>query len=378
MMDFDSPTRRILFCLAILAVAGCGSTGEIESSKPAWDRTTQLEIPPDLSSPKTSPGSEQFSAAARDASQAEQNQYAQFQKFQQMAEFQDFLDWREKYSASLDLSVEAFRRARDEDLAEALIKEGVLTITTLEGQRVLLVNDTLEGSWKRLDEAATNMGLQVISRREDKGILRVHYGTETPKESSGWTEWLPWLSDPIIYAVTIELARSGPAIIVRDDDGNPINTELANSFIDRLGIQLRTFASEGMSNTVENAPNPSKAKLAKMASGHYSLIIQGSAGGVWNQLDRTLRDTEFSVVERSKEQLSFLIRYDDPERLAEKSLVDTLAFWRDDKSAPAEDVMLVLTPTGEETRVDALDSSQEQSDVGDQVLTLLQKILAGG
>ncbi|NDA14202.1 MAG: hypothetical protein EBZ14_02995, partial [Gammaproteobacteria bacterium] len=145
---------RLLFIGSLLSLVGCGSTQEVKTSKPAWDRTTQLEIPPDLTAPTATPGSEQFSAAARDASQAERDQYAEFQKFQQMADFQDFMEWREKYSATLDLSIEAFREARDQKLAQSLVEQGVLNITASDGQKILLISDTMEKSWQRLETAA--------------------------------------------------------------------------------------------------------------------------------------------------------------------------------------------------------------------------------
>ncbi|MGA1456234.1 MAG: outer membrane protein assembly factor BamC [Arenicellales bacterium] len=364
---------RLLFIGSLLSLVGCGSTQEVKTSKPAWDRTTQLEIPPDLTAPTATPGSEQFSAAARDASQAERDQYAEFQKFQQMADFQDFMEWREKYSATLDLSIEAFREARDQKLAQSLVEQGVLNITASDGQKILLISDTMEKSWQRLETAALNMGVHIVSRRQDNGVLRIHYGTEQPEQNSGWTDWLPWLSDPIIFSVTLELIRSGPSITVRDDEGNMINTELANSFIDRLGVQLRTF-SDNAGETNGNQPNNElSARLEETASGHLALIVKGAAGAVWKQLDQKIRDTEFSVIGRDLQNLSFRIRYDDPSRLAEKSWVDSLAFWRDDESAPAEDIELILTPTGSETRIDALNESKAQSDVGDQVLTLILK-----
>jgi len=364
---------RLLFIGSLLSLVGCGSTQEVKTSKPAWDRTTQLEIPPDLTAPTATPGSEQFSAAARDASQAERDQYAEFQKFQQMADFQDFMEWREKYSATLDLSIEAFREARDQKLAQSLVEQGVLNITASDGQKILLISDTMENSWQRLETAALNMGVHIVSRRQDSGVLRIHYGTEQPEQNSGWTDWLPWLSDPIIFSVTLELIRSGPSITVRDDEGNMINTELANSFIDRLGVQLRTF-SDNAGETNGNQPNDElSARLEETASGHLALIVKGAAGAVWKQLDQKIRDTEFSVIGRDLQNLSFRIRYDDPSRLAEKSWVDSLAFWRDDESAPAEDIELILTPTGSETRIDALNESKAQSDVGDQVLTLILK-----
>jgi len=372
MSEFSKSLSLLRVC-ALLFVTGCSSTGEITPSKPVWDRTTKLEIPPDLTTPEANAGSEQYSAAALNASKAELDQYEQFESFQQMADFKDFLEWREKHSANLDLSLEAFRSARDQQIATALTEQGVLTITTRDGQRVLLVDDTLDSTWDRLRTAANNMGLQVISERPEAGQLNVHYGTESPEESSGWQTWIPWLSDPIIYAVTLELTRSGPAVSIQDAEGAAINTELSNSFVDRLGVQLLTFAEQVDSAEAASSAVMQAASLEEMPSGHLTLIVQGSAGGVWRVLERKLQDTEFSIAERSSESLTFLIRYDDPKKLAEKSWTQSLAFWRDDESAPAEDILLVLTPTGTETRVDALDSQESQSDIGDQVLRILEE-----
>ncbi len=171
----EFPKSLSLFCLcALIFVTGCSSTGQITPSKPVWDRTTELEIPPDLTTPQANAGSEQYSAAALNASKAELDQYEQFESFQQMADFKDFLEWREKHSANLDLSLEAFRSARDQQIATALLEQGVLTITTRDGQRVLLINDTLDNTWDRLRTAANNMGLQVISERPEAGQLNVH------------------------------------------------------------------------------------------------------------------------------------------------------------------------------------------------------------
>jgi uncharacterized lipoprotein len=162
-------------------------------------------------------------------------------------------------------------------------------------------------------------------------------------------------------------------VSIQDAEGAAINTELSNSFVDRLGVQLLTFAEQVDSAEAASSAVMQVASLEEMPSGHLTLIVQGSAGGVWRVLERKLQDTEFSIAERSSESLTFLIRYDDPKKLAEKSWTQSLAFWRDDESAPAENILLVLTPTGTETRVDALDSQESQSDIGDQVLRILEE-----
>ena len=353
----------------LLVLHGCSSTDEIEPAEPDWDRTTQLEIPPDLTAPKDSADTEQFSAAARNASEAELDQYSQFQKFQQMADFQDFLKWRETHSADLDMSLAAFRKARDEAIAQSLGEKGVLTLSTRNGQTIILIDDTLENCWQRLDTALTNMGVHVLARRQDQGIFRVHYDTQTPEDTSAWTDWIPWRSDPIIYQISLELTRNGPAVSIRDDEGQSVNTEPANAFVELLGIQLLTFA--GDSATAAAPTVESSVTLRETASGYLTLVISGAAGGVWNRLDRELQDMGFSIVKRDRAQLRFVVRYDDPSKLADKTWFQSLAFWKDDASAPAEDVAVVLTPAGAETHVNVLDAIDQQTKLGDHVVELL-------
>ena len=369
-MRFRRQALSLFTIGALVALYGCSSTDKIEPVVPDWDRTTQLEIPPDLTAPKENMNTEQFSAAARNATQAELDQYSQFQEFQKMADFQDFLNWRDRHSADLDLSLAAFRQARDEAIGQSLKEKGVLTLTTREGQMIVLIDDTVENCWQRLDTALTNMGVHVLERRQDEGTFRVHYGTEAPEESGTWTDWIPWLSDPIIYLVGLELTRNGPAVSIRDEAAQSVNTELANSFAELIGIQLLTFASDA---PIASAPTAeSSVTLEETSSGYLTLVLSSPAGAAWNRLDLELQDMGFSIEQRDRAQLRFVVRYDDPSKIADKSWFQALAFWKDDVSAPAEDIFVVLTPAGSQTHVNVLDANNQQTELGDQVLRLLE------
>ena len=361
----------LLAPLILLTLYGCSSTEELERATPDWNNTTQLEVPPDLTPLQENASGQQFSAAARDASSAELGQYSQFQKFQKMAEFQDFLKWQQDHSTELDLSLEAFHEARNEAIAEALKEKGVLTITTRNGQQILLIDDTPQNSWERLDTATVNMGLHIISSRADQGYLRVHYDTKEPESEGGWKDWIPWLSDPIIYRITLEQSKNGPTISIKDDKGNAVNTDSANALIERLGVQLRTFAGEPEQVVTVETKDTSGLALQETATGYLTLVVPGAAAGVWKRLDRQLQDTGFSLASRDKSALRFVIRYDDPAIMRDKSWVQSLAFWKEDLSAPAQDIQLVLTPAGELTRVDALDSNDKQSELGSRILEVL-------
>ncbi|MBT6785804.1 MAG: outer membrane protein assembly factor BamC, partial [Acidiferrobacteraceae bacterium] len=358
----------LLVPLILLALYGCSSTEELERATPDWNNTAQLEVPPDLTPLQENASGQVFSAAARDASSAELGQYSQFEKFQKMAEFQDFLKWRQDHSTELDLSLEAFYEARNEAIAKALKEKGVLTITTRNGQQILLIDDTSQNSWERLDTATVNMGLHIISSRADQGYLRVHYDTKTPDSEGGWKDWIPWLSDPIIYRITLEQSKNGPTVSIKDDKGNAVNTDSANALIERLGVQLRTFAGEPEQVVTVETKDTSGLALQETATGYLTLVVPGAAAGVWKRLDRQLQDTGFSLASRDKSALRFVIRYDDPAIMRDKSWVQSLAFWKEDVSAPAQDIQLVLTPAGELTRVDALDSNDKQSELGSRIL----------
>jgi uncharacterized lipoprotein len=362
---------RLLAPLFLLALYGCSSTEELERATPDWNNTAQLEVPPDLTPLQENASGQVFSAAARDASSAELGQYSQFEKFQKMAEFQDFLKWQEGHSTELDLSLEAFYEARNEAIVKVLKEKGVLTITTRNGQQILLVDDTSQNSWERLDTATVNMGLHIISSRADQGYLRVHYDTQEPDSEGGWKDWIPWLSDPIIYRITLEQSKNGSTVSIKDDKGNTVNTDSANTLIERLGVQLRTFAGGPEQVATVETKDISGLALEETATGYLALVVPGAAAGVWKRLDRQLQDTGFSLASRDKSALRFVIRYDDPTIMRDKSWVQSLAFWKEDVSAPAQDIQLVLTPAGELTRVDALDSNDKQSELGSRILEVL-------
>ena len=168
----------------------------------------------------------------------------------------------------------------------------------------------------------------------------------------------------------MELTRNGPAVSIRDEAAQSINTELANSLAELIGIQLLTFASDA---PIASAPTvESSVTLEETSSGYLTLVLSSPAGAAWNRLDLELQDMGFSIEQRDRAQLRFVVRYDDPSKIADKSWFQALAFWKDDVSAPAEDIFVVLTPAGSQTHVNVLDANNQQTELGDQVLRLLE------
>ena len=108
-----------------------------------------------------------------------------------MADFQDFLKWRDRHSADLDLNLAAFRQARDEAIGQSLKEKGVLTLTTRR-QMIVLIDDTHENCWERLDTALATWvfmcwpGVRMKAPSVSTTALRPGNQAPGPTGSRGW------------------------------------------------------------------------------------------------------------------------------------------------------------------------------------------------
>ncbi len=159
-------------------------------------------------------------------------------------------------------------------------------------------------------------------------------------------------------------------VSIKDDDGAAVNTDLANILIDHLGVQLRTFAGESEQAALATQNQPGLV-LEKATTGYLTLVIPGTPGDVWTRLDRQLQDIGFSLANRDKVSLRFVVRYDDPKYRQKRSFIQGLAFWKKSTSTSAQNIHLALTPAKDSTRVDALDDAGQSLASGDQVLRMI-------
>ncbi|MDP6531732.1 MAG: outer membrane protein assembly factor BamC [Arenicellales bacterium] len=363
--------------LLVLALQGCGSTEKIDRSQPAWNASGNLEVPPDLTAPREDTNTQLFSAAMRDATAEEQDQFAQFEQFQKMAEYQEFLKWRETHGAAVDLSLTAFRAAKNETLITTLTEQGVLVANVEAGQQILLIGDTLSNSWNRIDTAILNMGLQLVAINRAAGYFDIHYGNKSEKEN-GLLSLTGLRRNPLIYRLRVQPWENGVSITIYDDKEIPVTTPVGNALIQRLGVQLKTFAGKDEQFVVGGSNLQQGLSLHETPAGRLQLTVPGATTVVWARLDRALADAGFSVAGRDRAGFSFAVRYDDPDRQPPKTFLQKLVIWKKDRNAPAQTYSLQLTPVGEVTRVDALDDAKQRTETGDRILRVLFDSLKAG
>ena len=371
--NLNSSKKKLLLVSIFVVIAGCSSTKEFDKVTPEWDRSTRLELPPDLSAPSIKTNDSQESAAFLNASKSELQQYEKFEKFQQMADFQDFLAWREEHSTKLDLTIESFRQSKNKEILRNLSKKGVLNIKTRDGNEIVLINDTLENSWDRLLIASESIALDILSVNKKERLIRFQSLTKNDKSKSSWLNRITQRKDYPIYNMRLEQTQNGPAVIISNDGDSSLTKEHANTLIKKITVELLTFSNNDLENQIKIPEKPTAVILEESSSGHVNIIVNSPVDTVWAILDRQLRDFGFSITESNDKSLRFTLRYDDPSMIVEKDFLQSLAFWKDEINAPPQDIYLVLTPINNKTRIDAVNENNQQSKIGDKVLQLISK-----
>ena len=151
--------KNTLICLScVVVVTGCGVTENVVSRSTPSSSVQSLEVPPDLTAPQQTTNASLFSATLQKTSKEEKAQYQQYQQFQRMAEYEEFLQWRKDQSGDEELNIADFRAAQSVMLKARLIDKGVLVVTGDSEERIVLIADTFDNSWSRVDTAIRNSG----------------------------------------------------------------------------------------------------------------------------------------------------------------------------------------------------------------------------
>ena len=364
--------KHILICLSCLVVVtGCGVTENIVSRSTPSSTIQSLEVPQDLTTPQQTTNASLFSATLQKASKEEKAQYQQYQQFQRMAEYEEFLQWRKDQSGDEELNIADFRAAQSVILKARLIDKGVLVVTGDSEERIVLIDDTFDNSWNRIDTAIRNIGLRIIEGNRNTGYFRVFHDIEPQtKNPASFLKRLLWINDPLIYTLWVTAEDDMVRATLFDDDQLPVASDAANAVMERMGVQLLTFASKYQLLKESNS-NSGALSLQQAADGRLQLMVAGTAQGLWSSVDRALSDAGFTIADKSIEDHTFQVRYDAIEEPKKKNVLQKLRLWKKDKQQQTESVQVRLVTAGENTVIEVLTLKGDPTENSDHILTLL-------
>ena len=363
--------NTLIWLSCVVVVTGCSVTENIVSRSTPSSSVQSLEVPPDLTAPQQTTDTSLFAATLQKASKEEKAQYQQYQQFQRMAEYEEFLQWRKEHGGGEELSITDFRAAQSVLLKARLADKGVLVVTGDTGERIVLIADTFDNSWNRVDTAVKNIGLRIIEGNRNTGYFRVFHDIEPQtKNPASFLKRLLWINDPLIYTLWVTAEDDTVRATLFDDDQLPVASDAANAVMERLGVQLLTFASK-YQLLKESDSNSGALSLQQAADGRLQLMVAGTAQGLWSSVDRALSDAGFTITDKSIENHTFQVRYDAIEGPKKKNVLQKLGLWKKDKQQRTETVQVRLVTAGGNTVIEVLTLEGDPTENSDHILTLL-------
>ena len=363
--------NTLIWLSCVVVVTGCSVTENIVSRSTPSSSVQSLEVPPDLTALQQATDTSLFAATLQKASKEEKAQYQQYQQFQRMAEYEEFLQWRKEHGGGEELSITDFRAAQSVLLKARLADKGVLVVTGDTGERIVLIADTFDNSWNRVDTAVKNIGLRIIEGNRNTGYFRVFHDIEPQtKNPASFLKRLLWINDPLIYTLWVTAEDDTVRATLFDDDQLPVASDAANAVMERLGVQLLTFASK-YQLLKESDSNSGALSLQQAADGRLQLMVAGTAQGLWSSVDRALSDAGFTITDKSIENHTFQVRYDAIEEPKKKNVLQKLGLWKKDKQQRTETVQVRLVTAGGNTVIEVLTLEGDPTENSERILTLL-------
>jgi uncharacterized lipoprotein len=359
----------LLSTLVAVLATGCGTVEPFGRT-----RVSALEIPPDLTIPDITGATRVPVISGSPVSAQNLREYQAFQSTQQQAEYQAFLAWREAHGGNEETSIAAFHEAKRTQREKKLLTDGVLVAVDDIGRELLLISDTLDNSWNRVDTALINLNLQLLSSRKSNHTFRIAYqvGRDGGTDRS-WRNWATRLTGRAIYELQLVEDEDIVVASVFDRYGQPVISPVADALMRRLATQLKTFAGRQEQFVTGGIDPLAGLSLIKRSNGQLQLVIPGHPENAWKQLSKALRDANFSISSRDLDALSFWIRYAGPEKKISRSLLVRLGLRKAEEPKLIERYRVQLARYGSEdsTTVTVWDIHDQPTAVDEEILTLL-------
>ena len=364
-------TAFLLSSVLVTALAtGCGIVEPLGGRS----RVSALEVPPDLTAPDTRGAIRVPVVSGSPVSAQTAREFEAFQSTQQQVEYQAFLAWRKTHGGSEDTSIAAFHEDKRAQREAKLLRDGVLIAVDNMGREVLLISDTLDNSWNRVDTALINLNLQLLNSRKSTHTFRLSYpvGREGGTDR-GWRNWATRLTGRAIYE--LQLAEDEGIVVgsIVDRYGQPVISPVADTFMRRLAAQLKTFAGIQEQFVTGGIPPLTGLRLEKRSNGQLQLVIPEHPENAWNRLSKALRDANFSTASRDRDALSFWIRYAGPAKKVSRNLLVRLGLRKENDPKVIERYRVQLARYGDEkaTTITLWNIHDQSAAPGEEILTLL-------
>lgn len=274
-------------------------------------------------------------------------------------------------------------------------------------QRWLVINETMDDVWPRLNTFLLQNGLTIT--REDKkiGIIETDWAENhansvlrgTQKYLGKWIGSLYTTGTRDKFRLRIEPGRDSASssevylthrgmteVITQQGGVDPqatawqpsgANPELEAEMLTLLMISLGSTRAEAAEKLASPEPEKDRATLVVVAGEAPILLIDDSLDVAWRRVGQTLDRVGFMVEDRNRDDGIYFVRYGDPEVYEKKKGFFGKLFKGDKDSLSTEEYQIILAGRGGQTatRVAGIDGKPAPNKVSEQILTLLYEQL---
>ena len=203
---------------------------------------------------------------------------------------------------------------------------GAAYLREIDGNRIIVVNDAFDRSWRRVGLAIEHAGLVVEDRDRARGI----YFLRPPKVENGWLDklqfWKESANTNVRYRVNVRDGGGVSEVSVTSADGASDNA--SRQLIDEIYKNINpggTGAAPSVSAI--NATGPAgTASLQEVFDGSKVVVVNDTFDRSWQKVGAAIERAGLAVENSDRASGVYFLRSDK----AESGLLDKLQFWKED------------------------------------------------
>ena len=273
-------------------------------------------------------------------------------------------------------------------------------------QRWLVVNESMDRIWPRLNTFVLEKGLAIAREDKTTGIIETDWAENhansvlrgSQKYLGKWIGSLYTTGTRDRFRIRVEpgresgssevyLTHRGMTEVVTQEGGvDPQATawqpsgpdpELEAEMLTLLMISLGATRTEATENLASPEPDKERATLVTVAGEAPFLTIENSLDIAWRRVGQTLDRVGFMVEDRNRKDGIYFVRYGDPEVYEKKKGFLGKLFKGDGGELSTEEYQIILAGRDNRTavRVAGTDGKPAPDKVSEQILSLLYEQL---
>lgn len=203
---------------------------------------------------------------------------------------------------------------------------GAAYLREIDGNRIIVVNDTFDRSWRRVGLAIEHAGLVVEDRDRARGI----YFLRPPKVENGWLDklqfWKESANTNVRYRVNVRDGGALCEVSVTSADGASDNA--SRQLVDEIYKNINpggTGAAASVSAIDATGP-AGTASMQEVFDGSKVVVVNDTFDRSWQKVGVAIERAGLAVENSDRASGVYFLRSDK----AESGLLDKVQFWKED------------------------------------------------